>query len=373
MNQDDAAEQQSLDDKEIDRWVYRDFDDILKEAENEGFIQAAKEKAEQEGWIEPITPEEYLMWFDEIVEQAIKDALYMLNDWSSSLYSVHHIAGYAAELRYFGILPAPKPWTQGLHKIDPEILEGMKTVSSSVKEYWKISGYNFDRYLYPHIFLQQTIAKFNDMELLGYGEIGETGILVPVLMLHNLMEQFTYIALCEKRYMSPQNLDRLNALKNIWFHAEDLGRKPKDIVKYAIEIWQYRIDQVKQGKQLDLEAECAIIFPPDEPTFDSPIEELFWKAWKAHTGIPLASQYKIGKYRVDFAHPLTKVAIELDGLIAHQTTKQIANDRRRQREIEAMGWKVIRFGGKEIYHNAHQCAVETENIIRAQQEANKIT
>lgn len=367
MSQDRTPEQLS-DDEEIDKWVYRTLEEVLNEAENEGFISAVKEKAEQGGWREPKTPEEYLMWFETIVEEAIKNAHVLLEDWSSSLFEVHHMAGYAAELRFFGILPAHKPWDQGLLAIDPEILEGMKIVSRLVKEYWEISGYNYDGYVYPHNFLRQTIASFGNIELLGRESIRETGINVYVLMLHNLIEQFTYFTLCHKRHWSTQKLDRLEVLKNIWFHADELGSKPNDIVKYTIEIWHYRVDQAKKGKPFDLDAECTIIFPDGAPRFDSPIEEQYWLAWKAHSSIRLIPQYEIGKYRVDFAHPLTKVAIELDGLIAHGTTEQIANDRRRQREIEALGWKVIRFGGKEIYHNVQQCIIETENIIRAQQK-----
>lgn len=33
---------------------------------------------------------------------------------------------------------------------------------------------------------------------------------------------------------------------------------------------------------------------------------MFWEAWKAHSGIRLIPQYRIGKYRVDFAHPADK-------------------------------------------------------------------
>jgi DNA modification methylase len=35
----------------------------------------------------------------------------------------------------------------------------------------------------------------------------------------------------------------------------------------------------------------------------------------------------------------------------------------RQREIEADGWRFLRFGGKEIYHDAEKCAHEALNFI----------
>lgn len=186
--------------------------------------------------------------------------------------------------------------------------------------------------------------------------------------LHNPIEQFL-----KQRFSRTTNITEEKKLEN--------KRKKSQIEQKELEV-QSTLDNKKQARQIaekieDRENQMAllekntIIRPPKEPTFRSPIEKMFWEVWQAHSGTRLIPQYKIGKYRVDFAHPATKVAIELDGLAAHKTTEQIANDRRRQREIEAKGWKVIRFGGKEIYHDAHQCAVETENIIKTQQKKKK--
>lgn len=111
------------------------------------------------------------------------------------------------------------------------------------------------------------------------------------------------------------------------------------------------------------------------PRFNSPIEKKFWDAWSnnalgAHYSIyPLMPQHPVGKYRVDFAHIRTKTAIELDGLASHSSTEDIANDRRRQREIEAMGWTFIRFGGKEIHHDALKCIQETYALISRKSSA----
>ncbi|MGH2496552.1 MAG: endonuclease domain-containing protein [Ktedonobacteraceae bacterium] len=102
----------------------------------------------------------------------------------------------------------------------------------------------------------------------------------------------------------------------------------------------------------------------------SPIEEAFWEAWQASCSIPLIPQYKIGKYRVDFAHEPSMTIIELDGFRAHSSTDSIAHDRRRQREIEALGWHFIRFGGKEIKQNLQTCVEEAEQGIRKRIHSN---
>jgi very-short-patch-repair endonuclease len=111
-----------------------------------------------------------------------------------------------------------------------------------------------------------------------------------------------------------------------------------------------------------------------EPHFDSPIEQVFWDAWcgpfrdqggDEEWAIKLIPQYHIGSYRVDFAHVETKTAIELDGHATHSSPDAIAYDRKRQREIESQGWRVIRFGGKEIFENVGKCVVEVYGILKS--------
>lgn len=102
--------------------------------------------------------------------------------------------------------------------------------------------------------------------------------------------------------------------------------------------------------------------------FTSPIEQAFWDAWhdlpeEAVQAFPLVPQYPIGKYRVDFAHVATRTAIELDGFATHSSTDDIAYDRKRQRWIEAQGWHVIRFGGKEIMSKAYVCVEEVYSAL----------
>ncbi len=128
MQEEKKGQPSSMDMDEIDAWLTRDLEDVLTEAEDEGSITAAKEAAKNGGWIEPTTVEEYLMWFEVLVEKAIKDASYSLGGPSLELYTAHHMAAYVAEFRCFGIKPASRPWELGLLQLDPEIHEGMRNV-----------------------------------------------------------------------------------------------------------------------------------------------------------------------------------------------------------------------------------------------------
>jgi very-short-patch-repair endonuclease len=105
------------------------------------------------------------------------------------------------------------------------------------------------------------------------------------------------------------------------------------------------------------------------PQFDSPLEEKFWDAWQQAGGatrtVELEYQYNIPdtRYRVDFANIEEKVAIELDGYEYHNSKDQFTNDRKRQRELENIGWRVIRFSGSEVYKNPNKCFEDAASFI----------
>lgn len=73
------------------------------------------------------------------------------------------------------------------------------------------------------------------------------------------------------------------------------------------------------------------------------IEDWMWAHFR-DLGIVMYPQYPVGRYFVDFANPKAHVAIECDGAEFH---RDLAADRRRQHEIQALGWTVYRFTGRE--------------------------
>lgn len=105
----------------------------------------------------------------------------------------------------------------------------------------------------------------------------------------------------------------------------------------------------------------------------SPIERPFWDA-HLRLKLPalegLVPQFSVlgGKYRLDFALPKHKIGIELDGFATHSSTADIAHDRKRQREIEAAGWYIIRFGGSEVHHDAEDCARQAARLAQIRLE-----
>ncbi len=61
-------------------------------------------------------------------------------------------------------------------------------------------------------------------------------------------------------------------------------------------------------------------------------------------------QYSINNYVVDFYCPELKLAIEIDGDV-HVFSSRIVYDKQRQKEIEALGIKVLRYTNTDILNN----------------------
>ncbi|MDH3740290.1 MAG: DUF559 domain-containing protein [Hyphomicrobiales bacterium] len=81
--------------------------------------------------------------------------------------------------------------------------------------------------------------------------------------------------------------------------------------------------------------------------------------------IAVTPQCQVEKYRADFLIEIDllgkreQVIVECDGHNFHEKTKeQAARDKSRDRALHALGFKVFRFTGSEIYRNARDCAHE---------------
>lgn len=67
---------------------------------------------------------------------------------------------------------------------------------------------------------------------------------------------------------------------------------------------------------------------------------------------------RIGRYRPDMLWRGAMLIIELDGRDAHSTAAQLAADARRQAELEARGYTVLRFTAGEVRDEAERIAAE---------------
>ncbi len=81
-------------------------------------------------------------------------------------------------------------------------------------------------------------------------------------------------------------------------------------------------------------------------------EVILWSCLKAHNtkGYKFRRQYSIGRYVVDFYCPKLRLAIEVDGS-SHTGKDAKEYDLVRQKDIEELGIKFLRFTNEEIKNN----------------------
>jgi len=77
--------------------------------------------------------------------------------------------------------------------------------------------------------------------------------------------------------------------------------------------------------------------------FLTPIEQWLWHDIRA-VDVVLYPQFPVGRFFVDFANPVAKVAIECDGQAFHLDKEK---DAKRDAELRNAGWHVYRISGSD--------------------------
>lgn len=80
----------------------------------------------------------------------------------------------------------------------------------------------------------------------------------------------------------------------------------------------------------------------------TPIECRVWDNIRGMT-LPFYPQFPVNQYFLDFADPVKKIGIEVDGLQYHSSREQLAHDQKRQSSLEGWGWRVFRITGRQAF------------------------
>lgn len=75
------------------------------------------------------------------------------------------------------------------------------------------------------------------------------------------------------------------------------------------------------------------------------------------------------RFRLDFAYPDLKIAVEFDGLVAHATAAALQADLRRQNALLAAGWLVLRFTWDDVVRRPDRVALEISRVVAARRAA----
>lgn len=74
-------------------------------------------------------------------------------------------------------------------------------------------------------------------------------------------------------------------------------------------------------------------------------------------------QYRVGRYRVDFAYPELRIAIEVDGFEVHGTPAALQADLERQNTLVAAGWTVLRFTWRDVVRRPAWVAAQVAALL----------
>jgi len=77
--------------------------------------------------------------------------------------------------------------------------------------------------------------------------------------------------------------------------------------------------------------------------FLSPIERTAWNSIRETSYIPLYPQFPVFNFFIDFANPLLRIGLELDGKNYHSKE----TDLQRDLKLSKFGWKIFRLSGAE--------------------------
>jgi hypothetical protein len=76
--------------------------------------------------------------------------------------------------------------------------------------------------------------------------------------------------------------------------------------------------------------------------------------------------WHLGRFvaRIDAAYPLAKLAIEVDGYVAHASPEAFQRDRTRQNRLVALGWTVLRFTWDDVVRRPSEVAAAIAEALR---------
>jgi len=96
----------------------------------------------------------------------------------------------------------------------------------------------------------------------------------------------------------------------------------------------------------------------------TPAEAILWNALKKSQlqGRKFRRQHGIGSFIVDFYCPAEKLVIELDGQV-HFNPISSLNDEERDKTLERLGFRVIRFENKLVIKNLEGDLQEIQNCF----------
>jgi very-short-patch-repair endonuclease len=76
-----------------------------------------------------------------------------------------------------------------------------------------------------------------------------------------------------------------------------------------------------------------------------------------------------GEFRIDYAYPESRVAVELYGYAWHHSPEQLARDQARHRQLQLEGWTVLVFTWPDVIRRPEQVARDVRQALQTRSKA----
>lgn len=161
----------------------------------------------------------------------------------------------------------------------------------------------------------------------------------------------------------------LKSARNQFDHAllnKELVRDTLFHFRAAQRAGEPRVGRTGDARQLSIEwLEREIVAPPAVPTSGTPIETRLHGAIAEGGRLPVPmAQHEIhgeaGELLTipDFAYPERQIAIYCDGFAYHGNADTLGSDARKRNTLQAKGWAVLTFWGRQILRDPRACEAQ---------------
>jgi hypothetical protein len=163
--------------------------------------------------------------------------------------------------------------------------------------------------------------------------------------------------------ITEEDVETVNAIRvtTVLRTLVDLSRSPLTTpsldaaVRQAARIHRADLQQLRGYRRL---ARLVRLYDPLVGLTESDLEALFIALCTAH-GLPLPQpQRRRGNRRLDFLYADARLVVECDSRAWHDDDVSFLDDRRRDRELRAQGYEVMRFTWAEVVHEPRRVAAE---------------
>jgi very-short-patch-repair endonuclease len=160
--------------------------------------------------------------------------------------------------------------------------------------------------------------------------------------------------------------DRRNR-KNLVIHR---GLEPEDVTQIhgiPVTTTLRTLEDLNWPDRLVREALARNLIRPEQLPFEGSTDNEFEERFRAlvhRAGLPQPiAQYRFPPYKLDFAWPEHKIAVETDGWATHGRRAGFEDDRARDAVLLTKGWRVLRVTYRRLKHHPTLVAAQLASIL----------